>query len=190
MAIRIYGNRAIATLPGDRTRPTPARVREALFNIWQGRIVGARWLDICAGSGAMGAEALCRGAASAVAIEKLGRACRIIEANWQKVKQDDQSIEVLRGEALRGLSDLEGEQFDAVYFDPPYASALYEPVLAAIARFDLLAEGGEVAVEHARDRRDFIDAPGAIERANEPIEFLSCHRTKTYGQTAVSFFRY
>ncbi|MGC1527063.1 MAG: RsmD family RNA methyltransferase, partial [Phormidesmis sp.] len=49
MGIRIYGNRAIKTLPGEATRPTSSKVREALFNIWQGRVAGARWLDLCAG---------------------------------------------------------------------------------------------------------------------------------------------
>ncbi|HEY9736425.1 MAG TPA: RsmD family RNA methyltransferase, partial [Trichocoleus sp.] len=66
MSLRIYGNRTIKTLPGEATRPTASRVREALFNIWQGRVDGCRWLDVCAGSGAMGAEALCRGAAEVV----------------------------------------------------------------------------------------------------------------------------
>ena len=163
MAIRIYGNRAIATLPGEQTRPTPARVREALFNIWQGRVAGARWLDICAGSGAMGAEALCRGADSAVGIEKLGRACQLVEANWNKVRRSEQEVRVRPGDAVRGLAELEGDRFDAIYFDPPYASGLYRPVLAAIARFELLADDGEIAVEHARDRRDFIDRLGVAD---------------------------
>ncbi len=61
MSLRIYGNRQLKTLMGQATRPTPSLVREALFNIWQGTIVGCRWLDLCTGSGAMGAEALCRG---------------------------------------------------------------------------------------------------------------------------------
>ena len=74
MAIRIYGNRPIKTLPGQATRPTPAKVREALFNSWQGRVNGSRWLDLCAGSGAMGAEALCRGASLVVGIEQAGAA--------------------------------------------------------------------------------------------------------------------
>ena len=60
--MRIYGNRQLKTLPGQITRPTPARVREAVFNIWQGSVENCRWLDLCAGSGSMGAEALCRGA--------------------------------------------------------------------------------------------------------------------------------
>ena len=54
--MRIYGNRQLKTLPGQATRPTSARVREALFNIWQGEITGCCWLDLCAGNGSMGAE--------------------------------------------------------------------------------------------------------------------------------------
>jgi len=57
--MRIYGNRPIKTLAGQLTRPTTARVREALFNIWQQKLSGCRWLDLCAGNGSMGAEALC-----------------------------------------------------------------------------------------------------------------------------------
>jgi 16S rRNA (guanine(966)-N(2))-methyltransferase RsmD len=198
MSIRIYGNRAIATLPGDRTRPTPSRVRESLFNIWREQVVGARWLDICAGSGSMGAEALCRGAVSAVAIEQFGRACQLIEANWQKVKRDEQTIRVLRGDAKRSLAVLAGESFDAIYFDPPYASSLYQPVLEAIVRFDLLADGGELAVEHDRDRSDFLKANSikipSEDLPNEPGEMsgnvLESYRTKIYGRTAISFFRY
>jgi 16S rRNA (guanine966-N2)-methyltransferase len=198
MAIRIYGNRVIATLPGDRTRPTPSRVRESLFDIWRGQIVGARWLDICAGSGSMGAEALCRGAASAVAIEQFGRACQLIEANWQKVKRDEQTIRVLRGDAKRSLAALTGESFDLIYFDPPYASSLYQPVLDAIVQLDLLHEGGELAVEHDRDRSDFSQAlalktlqtdPGREpEKVSRPA--LVSYRTKIYGRTAISFYRH
>ncbi|NES84802.1 MAG: hypothetical protein F6K10_27200, partial [Moorea sp. SIO2B7] len=68
--MRIYGNRQLKTLPGRSTRPTSARVREALFNIWQGTILDCRWLDLCAGNGSMGAEALCRGAKMVVGIEQ------------------------------------------------------------------------------------------------------------------------
>ncbi|MEO1509975.1 MAG: RsmD family RNA methyltransferase, partial [Cyanobacteria bacterium J06633_23] len=95
MSIRIYGNRAIKTLPGQATRPTPAKVREALFNIWQGRLQGCRWLDLCAGSGAMGAEALCRGASNVVGIEKSRSACRIIQTNWQTVAKPEQTFQVI-----------------------------------------------------------------------------------------------
>lgn len=154
MAVRIYGNRAIKTLPGEATRPTSSRVREALFNIWQGSISGCRWLDICAGSGAMGAEALCRGAAEVVGIEQSGAACRIVTENWQQVAKPEQPFEIIRGDAARQVKQLSQQvqagtrlSFDRVYFDPPYAGNLYSPVLAQIA--NCLSERAEVAVEYS-----------------------------------------
>ncbi|TAF50767.1 MAG: 16S rRNA (guanine(966)-N(2))-methyltransferase RsmD, partial [Oscillatoriales cyanobacterium] len=181
---------------GDRTRPTPSRVRESLFDIWRGKIAESRWLDICAGSGSMGAEALCRGVASAVAIEQFGRACQLIEANWYKVKRDEQTIQVLRGDAKRSLATLAGASFDLIYFDPPYASSLYQPVLDAIVQFDLLTDDGEVAVEHDRDREDVPlirlspSDPVDSDPGQSSAKLLESYRTKVYGRTAISFFRY
>jgi 16S rRNA (guanine(966)-N(2))-methyltransferase RsmD len=106
--MRIHGNRQIKTLPGLATRPTPARVREALFNIWQGNIIDCRWLDLCAGSGAIGAEALCRGAAFVLGIEQSSRACGIIQQNWQRVAQPEQKFQVLRGDVVQRLKDISG----------------------------------------------------------------------------------
>ncbi len=84
MSLRIYGNRQLKTLPGQATRPTSARVREAVFNIWQGAIADCRWLDLCAGNGSMGAEALCRGASYVVGIELASQACAINTAKLAK----------------------------------------------------------------------------------------------------------
>ncbi|NJK76679.1 MAG: 16S rRNA (guanine(966)-N(2))-methyltransferase RsmD [Oscillatoriales cyanobacterium RU_3_3] len=176
MSLRIYGNRQLKTLPGLATRPTPSRVREALFNIWQGTIAGCRWLDICTGSGSMGAEALCRSAATVTGIEQSAKACAIIRENWEQVADDSQEFQILRGNAIAKLASLSGQQFDRVYFDPPYASDLYEPVLSAIASTQMLALNGEIAVEHRRDR------------AIEPIEGLEICRQKTYGNTALTFY--
>jgi 16S rRNA (guanine966-N2)-methyltransferase len=176
MSLRIYGNRALKTLPGSETRPTPAMVRQAIFNIWQGRIAGCRWLDLCAGTGAMGAEALCRGAVLAVGIEQSGKACAVIQQNWQMVAKPEQSFRVLRGDLLRQLASLSGQQFDCIYFDPPYDSNLYEPTLRAIAELDLLADPGEVAAEH-RSQRQMSEVAG-----------LSLVRRKAYGSTAIAFY--
>lgn len=178
MSLRIYGQRSLKTLPGLETRPTPARVREALFNIWQGQIVGCHWLDLCAGSGAMGAEALCRGAALAVAIEQSSRAVAIVQHNWHQVAQPEQRFQVVRGDVVKRLPQLVGQSFDRIYFDPPYASGLYQPVLAAIGQYHLLAVGGELAVEHSRDRMDW----------SVPEGWEVC-RQKVYGNTALTFYR-
>jgi 16S rRNA (guanine(966)-N(2))-methyltransferase RsmD len=177
MGLRIYGNRSLKTLPGQATRPTLARVREAVFNIWQGSIAGCRWLDLCAGTGSMGAEALCRGAIQVVGIEQSQRACAVIQQNWQQIATEEQWFEVIRGDLLKKLPTLTGQSFDRIYFDPPYASPLYESVLAAIAEYKLLAQAGELAVEHSPNH------PGII----TPTDLKIC-RTKVYGNTALTFF--
>ncbi|MEM1280982.1 MAG: 16S rRNA (guanine(966)-N(2))-methyltransferase RsmD [Cyanobacteria bacterium P01_H01_bin.152] len=176
MALRIYGNRQLKTLPGQATRPTTGRVREALFNIWQGSISGCRWLDLCAGNGVMGAEALCRGAASVTGIEKAGVACRTIEQNWRQVARPEQQFTVIRGDVLARLSPLGGQTFHRIYFDPPYDAGLYNSVIGAIAQYRLLALEGELAVEHD-DRWTAIALPR-----------LTLSTQKRYGRTRLSFY--
>ncbi|WP_310429117.1 16S rRNA (guanine(966)-N(2))-methyltransferase RsmD [Chamaesiphon sp. VAR_48_metabat_135_sub] len=181
MSIRIYGNRELKTLPGLETRPTSARVRQALFNIWQGSILDCRWLDLCTGSGAMGAEALCRGAKSAIGIERSMAACSIIEQNWTKVAGEFQEFHVWRGDVVKRLADLDGQKFDRIYFDPPYAGKIYQLVLEAIDRSELLAIGGELAVEHSPDP-NICGLPTALSK-------LELCRSKNYGNTAISFYQ-
>lgn len=178
MSLRIYGNRQLKTLPGRETRPTTGRVREAVFNIWQGAIAQCRWLDLCAGTGSMGASALCRGASFVVGIEQSSRACAIIQQNWQQVAQSEQKFQVLRGDVVQRLKTLAGEQFDRIYFDPPYTSELYQPVLEAIAHHQLLHPDGELAVEHN---------PGV--RMPQLFLGLEICRQKIYGNTALTFYR-
>jgi 16S rRNA (guanine966-N2)-methyltransferase len=175
--VRIYGNRELKTLDGRLTRPTSAKVRQALFNIWQNAIADCRWLDLCAGNGSLGAEALCRGGREAVAIERSGKACQIIRLNWQKVAQETQKITIIRGDVLTKLSQLKGEVFDRIYFDPPYQSQLYEPVLKAIAEYNLLSKEGELAVEHDPRHWTAVSCPG-----------LTICRTKRYGNTSLTFY--
>lgn len=176
--MRIYGNRQLKTLPGQETRPTLARVREAVFNIWQGSINDCRWLDLCAGSGSMGAEALCRGASRVVGIEKWGKACAVIQQNWQQVAQPNQEYQVMQGDVVSKLKTLAGQQFDRIYFDPPYASKLYQPVIEAIAYYHLLSEDGELAVEHSPNQ---LTPP--------LIPNLEICRQKVYGNSALTFYQ-
>lgn len=177
MSLRIYGNRLLKTPPGLETRPTPSRVRQAVFNIWQGSIEGCRWLDLCTGTGAMGAEALCRGAALVVGIELSGKALAVIQQNWQQVAKPEQKFQVIRGNVLQRLPLLAGQQFDRIYFDPPYASNLYEPTLTLIDQHQLLALDGELAAEHS---------PTAS--PPDQIGALVKERQKVYGTTALSFY--
>ncbi len=174
--MRIYGNRLLKTLPGPQTRPTSARVREALFNIWQTQIEGARWLDLCAGNGTMGAEALCRNISFLVGIEKNRRGCQIIQENWEKVATSGQKWQIIKGNLPEKLKDLRGQQFDLIYFDPPYGSELYNPVLKEIFNLDLLAKDGEVAIEHNPKQWDYQEIAG-----------IAVIRQKKYGNTTLTF---
>lgn len=175
--MRIYGNREIKTLPGRDTRPTTAKVREALFNIWCDRIPAANWLDLCAGNGTMGAEALCRGVKEVVGIEKSASACQIIRENWQKVAGKEQNFRILRGDVVKRLKNLQGEKFDLIYFDPPYHLDIYNAVLDAIYEYQLLADNGQIAVEYD---------PKKSTISQEQKFHLS--QIKYYGNTAIIFF--
>jgi len=131
MPLRISGRRPLHTLPGQHTRPTSARVRQAVFNILQGQVAGSRWLDLCAGSGAMGAEALTRQCASVVGVELSPKAVQVVKQNWEQVRQPHQSIQVICGDAVQVVGELaaQGQQFDLIYCDPPYHSPVYAQVL-------------------------------------------------------------
>ena len=176
--MRLHGNQQISTVPGQSTRPTASRVREAIFNIWQFEIPNCRWLDICAGTGAMGAEALHRGAFAVVGIEQDRRACGIIRQNWQKFAQSPQQYQVLQMDAIHGLASLSGQQFDRIYVDPPYTSPVYLPVLEALSIHNLLMAGGEIAVESGRHLRLPVQ-----------VGILQCCDVRRYGRTEIAFYR-
>ncbi|MEM6502338.1 MAG: 16S rRNA (guanine(966)-N(2))-methyltransferase RsmD [Cyanobacteria bacterium P01_C01_bin.89] len=177
MSIRIYGNRPLKTLPGLETRPTSSRVRTAVFNIWQGSVVECHWLDLCAGSGTMGAEALARGAATVTGIELSSRACGVIRENWGMIARPDQKFRLYRGELFTQLKRLRNEKFGRIYFDPPYGAGLYQRALQYVSDRQILASDGELAAEYDPKRWSPVTV-GSL----EPI------RHKTYGNTAIAFY--
>jgi 16S rRNA (guanine966-N2)-methyltransferase len=124
-------------------RPTPDRVRETVFN-WLGRdLAGLACLDLFAGSGALGFEALSRGAASVVMVEKHPAALRALKENAQKLHAEN--LTVVRGDALEFARSARSG-FDVVFIDPPYGLGLQAAALAAVR--GLLTEGGRVYVEN------------------------------------------
>lgn len=160
-----------------RVRPALDKVKGAIFNILFD-VSGTRVLDLFAGSGAVGIEALSRGAASAVFVEEWDRAIDAIRRNLAHTKLEDRA-EILRARvdaAIRRLAKT-GELFNLVFVDPPYLKALVNPTLALLAASPLVAPGGLVIVEH---------------HPKEPVEppaGLSLTDSRKYGQTCISFLR-
>jgi 16S rRNA (guanine966-N2)-methyltransferase len=150
-----YGGRRLTAPPGTSTRPTSDRVREALFSILGGAVQDARVLDLFAGSGALGIEALSRGAAAATFVDKLPVAVKAVRANLDKLAIDD--AEVLQADArshLRTASQA-GRQYDLVFLDPPYRDAEALGRVLAEALPGVLAPGALVVSES--DRRTPLD---------------------------------
>jgi len=152
---------------GDQTRPTGARVRQTLFDILSPEIVGARFLDLCAGGGAVGLEALSRGASRVVFVDDSPPALAAIRANLTALAPAGEA-RVLRQDARVALPALvqAGERFDIVYLDPPYASPLYEELLALLGARGPLAPDGLVVAEHFH-KRALQETMGQLQRTRE-----------------------
>jgi len=147
----VYGGRRLVAPPGDATRPTSDRVREALFSVLGPSVAGARVLDLYAGSGAIGIEALSRGAAAAVFVDRSPPAIKAIRANLAAlgIEADvhrSQAAAALRAAAARG------EAYDLVFLDPPYRHAAELGRELSEALPAVLAPGARVVSES--DRRD------------------------------------
>jgi 16S rRNA (guanine966-N2)-methyltransferase len=147
-----FKGRRLAAPRGTRTRPTADKVREALFSML-GDVGGARVLDLYAGSGALGIEALSRGAASAVFVERDARAVAAIERNLEPL---DVEATVARADAVRWLARAEG-QFELVFCDPPYdvASRLAEALAERLAA--LTPDDARIVTES--DKRNPLELP-------------------------------
>ena len=138
----------IADVPG--LRPTSERIRETLFNWLAPHIHGARCLDLFAGTGALGLEALSRGAAESVFVETSGKALGALRRNVELLEATGASV--FAGSAFDYLGESGARKFDIVFVDPPFADDLTGRVCEIIARSGVLAEGGLVYVEEQKSR--------------------------------------
>ena len=144
----------LRTVKGMDVRPTTDRTKETLFNIIQFRVPGCRFLDLFAGTGAIGIEALSRGADYACFVEKDRRIRNLVEENLQFTKLIDRS-RIINGDVLSVLPQLERERpFDIIFMDPPFQHELEKDVLAYLSKSSLVADGGLVIVE-AHPKTDF-----------------------------------
>ncbi len=158
---------------GMDTRPTADKVREAFFGSVQFEIADCAFLDLFGGSGAMGIEAVSRGARRAVIVERDARAWAVITKNCDALKLRD-TVQIVRQDAMQYIQDFsQREKFDMVYIDPPYAAELYAKILAELPK--LLCDGARVVCES--------DIPLTEQQGYEII------KRKRYGKTHLTYFR-
>src|ERR1700674_60798 len=179
-----YRSRSLKSLKGLALRPTSDRLRETLFNVLGLNVSGARFLDLFAGTGAIGIEALSRGAAEVVFIENHPPAATLIRRNLDSLGVRSGAT-VLAVDAHRGLEALTSRKkeaepgFDYVFLDPPYAAAEdYARVLRFLGSADLIVSGGIVIAEHRR-HFDLPETAGVLRRV----------RVLKQGDAALSFYR-
>lgn len=145
-----YKSKTITTLKSQDTRPTSDKVRESIFNIL-GPVEG-RVLDLFAGSGALGIEALSRGASSAMFIDGAGDAIKIVKQNTFDLEE---AVEIYRNDYRRALKAMakRDRQFDLVFLDPPYHKGMADVALKYIRDLNVLDAGGRIVVETHKDER-------------------------------------
>ena len=151
----------LKTIPGMDTRPTTDRIKETLFNMLQSRICDCRFLDLFSGSGAIGIEALSRGAVSCVLIEKNRKAADCIRANLKFTRLEDRA-EVMNLDVFTALSMLEGRApFDCIFMDPPYNKELEKQVLSLLSSASFVDGGTGILVEASLDTSfDYLESFG------------------------------
>jgi 16S rRNA (guanine966-N2)-methyltransferase len=182
--VRIIGGhdrgRRLRAPRGIRTRPTADRIRVTLFDVLGPAIAGTRVLDLYAGTGAVGIEALSRGASRVVFVERDPAAVRVLRENLSTLGASRAAARVMAGDVLRALPDVGAQEapFDLVFIDPPYASGLAARTLAALAATRVCREGTEVVVQHS------------TRTTLPPVEgFVDHRRPRRIGDTALTFLR-
>lgn len=174
-----YRGHRLKALPGLELRPTSDRLKEALFNVLAPRIEEARFLDCYAGSGAIGIEALSRGAREVVFVEKSARARKAIADNLERCRIET-GYEIISGDAPAALKQLGAAErrFDIIFIDPPYRAGLYERTIEAVSEHGLLEVDGVLIAEHHR-KGVLPEAAGRLER----------YRVICHGESCLSFYR-
>ena len=182
-----FKGRRLKTIKGSEVRPTADRVKESLFRIFGEQVVDADFLDLCAGIGNIGLEALSQGARSTTFVDSNYHCIRIIEANLEICGFDRSlpRVRLIHLDAQKALARLgkRKTKFDLIYFDPPYASKIHESCLRQIAEVDLLSPAGLLVIEHRKvQEADWTESL--------MLDKLVLSRQERYGDTMLSFYRW
>ena len=174
-----YSSRKLETRKGSETRPTLEKVREAVFSSLGNLFDGGSYLDLYAGSGANGLEAISRGMDDAVFVDCARDAINVIKKNISTLKAEKQ-CQVLAMKDTRALDLLseEGKQFDVIYIDPPYRKQHNHEILTIIAEKHLLKPGGTAIIESLKEETYTGDYPG-----------LRYDHDRVYGITRITYYK-
>jgi len=175
-----HGGRTLVVPKSDAIRPTQDRVREALFNILAPEIVGADFLDLFAGCGAVGLEALSRGAKSATFVEQNRKHAAVLQQNLATLNPQPSTFNLVMADVYRWIATYSGEGFSIAFADPPYALGEekgYAQVLATLAERNVVRADGL-----------FIAEMTAVQRAEETPGW-DLLRDRTYGKTRLCIWR-
>lgn len=170
------------TLEGLNTRPTLDRVKEPLFSILQNELPEAVILDLFAGSGALGLEAISRGAQKAILCDNSDKAIHIIEQNVDKLKSKSE-IQILKNDYLKALEILKTkkERFDIIFLDPPYNTDFAEKASETILQNDLLKDDGIIVIETDRKK--------AVMQTMNQLPMVEIYDERKYGRAELLFLR-
>ncbi|MBI3814481.1 MAG: 16S rRNA (guanine(966)-N(2))-methyltransferase RsmD [Nitrospinae bacterium] len=177
-----FKGRKLIPPKGLSIRPTPDKVKGAIFNIIGERVVECSFLDIFAGTGAIGIEALSRGAKEVIFVDSNINAIDIIKENLSRCKMQDARCKIVKENAVEFIKKTD-HQFDFIFLDPPYKSDLGEQVLMELSRCNILKKDGEVIWEHYYKK--IPPFPPLIKGGKGGLKLK---RTVRYGDTSLSFF--
>ncbi|HMP51467.1 MAG TPA: 16S rRNA (guanine(966)-N(2))-methyltransferase RsmD [Candidatus Melainabacteria bacterium] len=181
MTLKITGGkdrgRTVPSPKGNLARPTAAKIRQALFNILGARVKGSSFLDLFAGSGIMGMEALSRGAESLIAIEADRKLSLALKENYDHLGYESR-VRVMNDDVRAAAGRLPAKNFDIIFADPPYKSPLGQACIHLVDNKRLLKKGGLFILEHLHSFNPDFESTGLVSTDQ-----------RKYGQTVITFIQ-
>lgn len=171
-----FKGRNLKSPPSMQVRPTSDRLRETLFNVIAGRVPGSRFLDLCAGSGAVGIEALSRGAAHATFVDRSRKSCQLIESNLELCRVPEEQRDIYCSEVVEFVKQHQSNPWDLIFLDPPYKDN-YPLLLSVVSSANVLEENGLLIVEH-HHKTELPETTGNLRRT----------RVLKQGDSSLSFY--
>ncbi|MFN3453325.1 MAG: 16S rRNA (guanine(966)-N(2))-methyltransferase RsmD [Pseudobdellovibrio sp.] len=172
-----YKGRHLVSFKADHIRPTMDRVKETLFNKWMGYVEEARVLDLFAGTGNLGLEALSRGAKHVTFVEKNPKSISIIRQNIELLRVSSSENTVIQKDVFSFLKSYKGEAFDLIFIDPPFTEKLADDVMTALSISQCFHQNTLIAIEAIKQEKiDLLYAD------------LNCYDKQDYGDKSLSLF--